>query len=311
MNNNVCKICSESFFEISRLHKHLKAHKLRIIEYYQTHYPRYDMQSGEIIKFKNKDQYFSTDFNSRENLKKWIESKPHSEVEKYIKELLINRKNKKSAEYSFCQVELRSLLMPPISTYNQYFGDYYRLCESLGFKNKYKSLNGPIVSNQIIGKIYIDTREQKPLIFPGRYTEIKTLKFGDYTFSDKKASCDCYVERKSISDFIGTLSGGYERFINEIERSVEAQANLIVVVEESLSNALNFNDLFHVYQKNTKATPEYIFHNVRNIIQKYPSVQFLFVKNREEASRVIQKIFTCECIYKNIDLQFAYDTKEL
>ena len=84
MNNNVCKICSESFFEISGLHKHLKAHKLRIIEYYQTHYPRYDMQSGEIIKFKNKDQYFSTDFNSRENLKKWIESKPHSEVEKYI-----------------------------------------------------------------------------------------------------------------------------------------------------------------------------------------------------------------------------------
>jgi len=309
--NNVCKICNQSFSETAGLHKHIKAHDLRIIEYYQTQYPRYDMQSGEIIRFKNKDQYFSTDFNSRENLKKWIESKPEPEVRNYIKELLINRKNKKSAQYSFCQVELRSLLMPPIQTYDKYFGNYYRFCESLGFKNKYQPLGGPIISKEIIGKIHIDTREQKPLSFPGRYTEVKTLNFGDYTFSDKKASCECYIERKSISDFIGTLSGGYDRFINEIERSVEAQANLIVLVEEFLSNALNFNDLFYVYQKNTKVTPEYVFHNVRNIIQKYPSVQFLFVKNREEASRVIQKIFTCDCIYKNIDLQLAYDMKAL
>lgn len=310
--NNVCKICSEDFDTESALHKHLKAHKLRIIEYYQIHFPRYDLYDKKIINFKNKEQYLSTEFNSRLNLKKWINENPKEIVEKYIHELIIKRKEKKNALYSFSQVELRSLLMPPVSMYNKFFGDYYALCAKLGFKNKYNNFEKIISGSNYDSsyKIYVDTREQKPLIFD-RPSEIKGLKFGDYTFSDKQATCGCYVERKSIGDFIATLSGGFERFSREIDRSVEANANLIVVVEESLTNCLNFNKLFHVYQKNTRATPEFIFHNVRNIIQKYPSVQFLFVKDRNESSRVIERIFTCGCAYEKIDLQFAYDTERL
>ena len=43
-----------------------------------------------------------------------------------------------------------------------------------------------------------------------------------------------YIERKSITDFIGTMSGGYERFKREVERAREQDAKLIVLVEESL-----------------------------------------------------------------------------
>jgi hypothetical protein len=308
MNDYICKICKNEFASEAGLHKHIKAHNLRLIEYYQVHYPRYDMFSGEIILFKNKSQYLSSDFNSRDNLRRWIETRPREEVEHYIKTILINRKQKKNIKYTLSQVELRSLMMPPISIYNKYFGDYYKFCESLGFENKYSLPPPKIVSKQIFGKIYIDTREQKPLTFPGQFTETKTLKFGDYAFSDKPASCDAYIERKSISDFIGTLSGGLNRFSNEIQRSIDAKTKLIILVETSLSNALRFNELCHVYQKNTKATPEFIFYNVRDIIQKYPSIQFLFVRDRIEASRIVRRIFTCECIYDKIDLQFAYDS---
>jgi len=308
--SNICKVCSEEFDNDNSLHRHIKVHKLRIIEYYQQLYPRFDKQDGKIINFKNKEQYFSTDFNSRLNLKTWIENNPREVVREYIYNLLLKRKEKKELIYSLSQVELRSLMMPPISIYNQIFGDYYEVCERLGLKNKYDNFEDIIVGSKYddLYKIYVDTREQKALSFD-RPTEIKTLKFGDYAFSDKNATCNCYVERKSISDFIGTLSGGYERFLREIDRSIENEANLIVVVEESLNNCLNFNRLPHVYQKNTRITPEYVFRNVRDIIQKYPSVQFLFVKNRQEASRVIEKIFTSGCAYKRIDLQFAYDTE--
>jgi len=107
------------------------------------------------------------------------------------------------------------------------------------------------------------------------------------------------------------MSGGIERFKNEIERARDADAYLVVLVEESFANCLSFNYLPHVYKKNTKATPEYIFRNVRDLIQEYPHIQFLFVHGRKKASEIVEKIFTCGCLYKKMDLQLAYDSKIL
>ena len=59
-----CKACGKEFETERRLHGHLKAHKLRVAAYYQKYYPRYDLYNNKIIKFKSKDYYFSTDFNS-------------------------------------------------------------------------------------------------------------------------------------------------------------------------------------------------------------------------------------------------------
>ena len=78
------------------------------------------------------------------------------------------------------------------------------------------------VKNQSSAKIYVDTREQKPLDFENLNKQIKNLKFGDYAFSDRDSNT--YIERKSVSDFIGTLSGGFDRFTREIERAGEAEA---------------------------------------------------------------------------------------
>ena len=124
-------------------------------------------------------------------------------------------------------------------------------------------------------------------------------------------TCNCYIERKSLADFISTLSTlNYERFCREIERAGEQDANLIILVEESLSKALSFPFLPHISKK-IKATPEFVFHNVRQLIQEYPSIQFLFVKGMQESSRLIQRIFICGGMHKEIDLQLAYDMKLL
>ena len=69
-----CKICEKEFDLDKQLHSHLRAHKLRMAEYYQTHFPRYDVYDKKIIKFKNKKQYFESDFNSRTNLRLWLKS---------------------------------------------------------------------------------------------------------------------------------------------------------------------------------------------------------------------------------------------
>lgn len=314
-----CKACDKEFDTDRQLHAHLKAHDMRMVEYYQTYYPKYDLHTGGIIKFKNKKQYLSSDFNSRTNLRMWLKSQTQQDAKDYCSSLIVNRKAEKELIYSPSQVELRSILSPPIQYYNELFGDYYKLCSELGLKNKYGKFNDIISGsewNKPEYKIFIDTREQRPLRFNNREVEIRKLDYGDYAFNSKMATCNCYIERKGLSDLIGTLSGGYERFLKEIERAKDNEANLVILVESKFNNALYFNEQRKSYNKervfkNVKATPEFIFHRIRNLIQRYPHIQFLFVNGRKEAARVIERIFTCGCVYKKIDLQLAYDLKIL
>jgi len=310
----ICKVCGKEFETERRLHSHLKAHGLRMASYYQQYFPRHDMYTGEIIKFKDKRHYFDSDFNSRINQRKWLQEQPLDKSREYLKKIIEKRKEKKNLTFSPCQIELRTLMTPSILTYEKYFDDYYDMCSSLGLKNKFKkveSIKEDSKHKQIDDlKVYIDTREQMPLKF-NLESEAKALKYGDYALSNKSLTCNCYIERKSLADFISTISVlNHERFCKEIERAEEDDANLIVVVEENLNRALSFRHLPHISKK-IKATPEYIFHKVREIIQKYEHVQFLFVNGRKESVRVIEKIFFSGCIYKEIDLQLAYDKKIL
>jgi hypothetical protein len=307
-----CKACEKEFETEKELHKHIRSHDLLLVDYYQRYTPRHDLLTGDLIKFKNKEQYLSDDFNTKTNMKKWLNSIPVKEAEEYCQNLLKKRKEKKELIYTPTQVELRSILCPPIQFFQKLFGDYYKFCSNLGFKNKYILPNDIVEGHEWkspIHKIFIDTREQKPLKFK-RPIEIRTLKYGDYAFSSKTATCNCYIERKALSDFIGTMSGGYERFINEIKRAEEDGAYLVVLVEEKFQNAVGFKFLPHISKK-IKATPEFIFHRVRRISQKYPHVQFLFVNGRKEATRVVEKIFMSGCIHEKADLQLAYDMKKL
>ena len=93
-----CKICDKEFEKEKGLHLHLKAHKISIQDYYQKYYPRYDLHTKRLIKFKNKEQYFSTDFNSKLNLKNWLKKSPIEKAQKYCRDLLENRFKEKNIQ---------------------------------------------------------------------------------------------------------------------------------------------------------------------------------------------------------------------
>lgn len=303
-----CKICNLEFETDKSFHGHLKSHKLRMVEYYQVHEPKHDLLTGELINFKNKDYYFSNDFNNKNSMKKWLSQQTADGQKEYLKRFLSQRKQKHNLIYAPTEVELRSITSPPVPYYHKLFLDYYNICNSLGYKIKYTYPKEELKYKIKDGfSIYIDTREQMPLVidYP---TEVKGLKFGDYAINDPENKC--YIERKSISDFIGTMSGGYERFCREIERSVAAEANLIVLIERPLQECLSFQYLNYVSKK-IKVTPEFVFFNVRELIQKYTNVQFLFVDGREECVRVMKRVFFSGGEYKKYDLQLMYDLKLL
>lgn len=309
-----CKICEKEFSNDASLHRHLRAHSMRLVEYYQKHFPRHDLHTGEIIKFKSKEYYFSTDFNSRLSLKHWLKKQSPEKAKEYCEKILAQRAEKKNLEYCPSQVELRTTMMPPAQYLEIVFGDYSKHCnENLKLKSKYNKVSSKAFKNLKSfpeSVIHVDTREQLPLKFKHSQIQVKTLPFGDYCFFDNEHTSNCYIERKSIKDFIGTMSGGFERFEREIQRSVEADSNLIVIVERCLNECIAFNKLPYVTKK-IRATPEFIFNNVRTLIQKYPTVQFLFVDGRKEFVRVVEKIFFSGAEYKKYDLQLAYDLKIL
>ena len=160
-----CQECGKEFDKDKGLHLHLKAHKLSIADYYHKHYPRKDLHTGHLIKFKNKDQYFASDFNSKGNLKNWLKRIPIEKAQEYCRDILEKRKTEKNLKYTPTQVELRTLPIPPISYYEVIFDSYYKLCEQIGYKNKFKNIPikkeyGETFSNEHL--IYIDSREQNP-----------------------------------------------------------------------------------------------------------------------------------------------------
>lgn len=301
---NKCAICGID----KPMEKHYyKTHNILARDYYVTYFPRYDLQTGELINFKSKDQYFSTDFNNKNNLKTYLKYLPTDEAQNYCKKLLITRKEKKNLQYAPSQVELRSLMSPSIIYYDSIFPQgYYKLCESLGFKVKHRKLESSIpdiINFNSSDIIHVDTREQNPfqLITPIKHI---ALNVGDYFCPTNKSNV--YIERKSGKDFISTLGKGYDRFCRELNRARDNKVFVIVLVEEKLSNCLAFNKLPWL-NKYTKINPDYLFHNVREICQAYPNVQFLFADGRRDAVRLLYKIFFSNIDFFSFDCQLALD----
>ena len=310
---HICFECKKAFTSKKSLHGHLRAHKMSMGQYYQKYFPRYDKFSNQLIRFKNLEQYFETDFNNKDNLRKWLLTQKIDVAQEYCKNWLLDRKKKKNLTWAPSHIELRSLYAPSVVYFNKLFGSYYELCKELGFKVRFEDFdNDSFIVREYPNdaKIYIDTREQKPLQFKDLPDEKHTLKFGDYACTREDFCGKFRVERKALGDLIGTLTGdNLDRFKREIERAKEQGYQLVVLVEESFEHASGFKALPHIYQK-CKVTPDYILHKARELCQEYSeTVQFVFVEGRKEASRIIEKLFRLKGAALKYELQVAVDLR--
>ena len=88
-------------------------------------------------------------------------------------------------------------------------------------------------------KIVVDTREQSPWAFPpeAATTRRGTLRAGDYSLEGDDLFS---IERKSLDDFLGTISSGWERFERELERMADYPAK-VIIVEGTLLEVLHGN----------------------------------------------------------------------
>lgn len=304
MSMDICKICGGI---LTNNHSWL-LHKLSIKQYFKLYEPKQDLLTGDPIVFKSINQYSSSDFLNKNNLKKYLKGLSKEGAAEYCKSLLKRRKDQKNLIYTPSQIELISLpCFPPIHYLNTLF-DYYHVCEELGFVNKFKHPSSfVLMSKEMSKELVIDSRESKPLKFdvPIR---ISKLDVGDYWYSDHP---NLVFERKSINDLYFTLSGGLKRFKNELLRSIELKLNVIVLVEQLISAIISFKHI-PFYKARIKASSDFIFHNMRELIQEFPNLQFLFVNGRIESSELILKVFKSDINPNNMfDLQLLYDLKKI
>jgi hypothetical protein len=307
----VCQLDQTEHESLEALHKHLQF-KLKVKqETYYTQFPRLDLCTGEPIPFKlPAERYLRTEFRNKNNLKRYLKEKP-VEGKAWAVNWLARRKADKGLVYPPSQVELRSLMCPS-ALYYDHVGGYGTICGQLGYTIRY---DGTLpTAGPTDFTVIVDTREQDPLRLSVPITRAK-LTCGDYGLTPERDK-GVYIERKSLPDFVGTLSdrGGANsnlaRFTRELERVVETNGYLIMLVESSLTDALSFSYLPHM--SHCRVKEEHIFKNLRDLLVRFPlHFQALFVAGRTEAKAAVPRLLQAGEAVKRTDLQLAYEKGEL
>ena len=303
-----CLECLSDFSSERGLHLHVsKKHKFSLQEYYSKHFPRFDKFSNEPIKFKNFEEYFLTDFNSKENLANWCFKEDKAIVRDYICKLFKARCNKKKTLFVPSNIELKSLFLPSWQGLVKIFDTKENVIKAFtkqGLRFKYDYISTPTFSD-IEPEILIDTREQNPLEF--KDSKKMKLSCGDYGTSGPLFS-DVFVERKSLEDLISTLVSGSERFDREISRAEDLGYYLVVLIENKFQNALNYSPekSFSKY-----INGKFVFHKIREIYAKYNNIQFIFSDSRENSKDIMIKIFQMKESVKKFDLEFLKDFNQI
>lgn len=296
----ICKVDNSTHESLEDLHKKLRKFKIKQADYYEEYYPKKDLLTGEKIPFKSYDQYFSAKFLNKENMVIWFKKNP-SQALNVSKEMLIERKEKKGLVYAPTEIELLTTGLPSIRFFERN-GGYNNIMQSLGFVTHKDYSFEKMEFNSFTGKVVVDTRESQPLDFSKIPTVTKKLDFGDYAVEGREN--EVVVERKSLTDLIGTFVNQFDRVEREFIRAKESGAYLVVVCEESLHTATHYQSTF--LKRYIKVKPEVLFYNIRHLAQKY-QVQFLFCDGRGEATKTIMELFTCKQDIRKIDLQYFYN----
>lgn len=147
--------------------------------------------------------------------------------------------------------------------------------------------------------IVVDSRESLPFKFIGENTITKKLDTGDYSLVGFE--CAIAIERKSGSDFLGSISSDRDRFKDCLLR-LQGLERAYIIVETTLDNLMEGIEIKrnsrgkegirpNVKQK-VGIHPNSLFGTVVSIMTRY-NIPIIFSKNRKEAER-----FTLEILKK-------------
>ena len=142
-------------------------------------------------------------------------------------------------------------------------------------------------------KIVIDTREQTPWAFPSYIVDSKrgTLRTGDYAL---EGDYNFAIERKSLDDFLGTISTGWERFLRELDRMEEARYPAKIIIIEGDFETCCFKESEEGYivapeHNHPRLTPQFVSSRIAELMLM--GVCVMFATNPGYAAALACSIF--------------------
>jgi hypothetical protein len=300
-----CKVCGKGFRRLTSLHKHIKQHSMHLAEYYVKFFARRNLLTGELLPFKDVESYFHKDFTSRVQMNKWLRQAGEAKAKEYVQSNILKRVYDKKRDYLPFHLEMEHCFLPKLDIVRELFGSYSNFADGCGIELMF---NKPLVKGFFSQglpenlEIFIDTREQKPLHFNFK-TKSHKLSFGDYA-----AAGDYYdytfVDRKSASDFCGTLSSGnLDRFKRELKLTEDMDSCMFIVVESTIQKIIAQQKFFK-----RKATIDYLLKNLRDIMYEFPKrCQFIFTGTRKNSEFIIPRILYFGKELWETDLQYFID----
>lgn len=302
-----CSIDQKQFATLKELHSYIgRTLKVKTEDYYPKYFPRRDLLTGELIPFDDYDHYFSSSFINRANMVKFFKTCPKEEVAPTARLLFEARRSLKNWKFAPSTVETRISVLPsPLLLASR--GVSIDEVMDASIVTQRFSYEKVVVQNSPPQKVFIDTREQKPLPLNGLDTEFVKLDFGDYICAEPFS--DVFFERKSPGDLCGTLSKGYERFKQEVARAALAGAYLIVIVEAPISM---LDEIGHgIDTFSVKASPSFIKSRIRDALQSFGNLQFVFTKSRPHLEGVMKTIMGMSRQIVTQDAQYLLDIGQI
>lgn len=296
-----CKECGKNFDSTKSLHGHLRAHKLTTKLYYEKHWPRQCLLTNRKIVWRDGDtfeEYMSRDFLDQKALDVYFDGFATDEKRELLTEYI--RRSIDRNSIGCCEAEWSSLpLSPNIVTFMKYF-NYGMEVKRLGSYTRFpfRDLRGFKLPIEKVDPdkftIIIDSREQQPHEF---YSSIVgKCECADYVLAGELFN-NVAIERKSIQDFGGTLSSGFDRFKRELDRVRELKRYLIVLVESPIEEIYD-----HRFYGRVQAP--FMFHRMRELIREYSDVsQWVFGGYRWNCTKLIPLFLLCGQACREIDLQ--------
>ena len=148
--------------------------------------------------------------------------------------------------------------------------------------------------------LVIDTREQAPYKFKEIKTIRQTLKTGDYSI--KGYEKDFAIERKSFSDFVGSITHGRKRFEKEMLRAKKLKY-FALILEFDMNNVWTLNCYSKTNRKSVLNTA--IFWSV-----KY-NIPVFFTTNRKNAEYLIISLCKAWLKYQPKKMRIRFIKREI
>lgn len=298
-----CKKCEKNFKNIKSLHIHIaKSHDLELKNYYEEYFPRYNLATQLKRKYIDFEDYFLNDFESEKEMREWFYKGNPVIVKKWIKDRMLYRIKDKKLKFTPSFNDLISSKNLPLHKDIIYFyGSYEAFCKEIGYEPLFKTCIEKLPEYNSDFEILIDTREKKPLIF--KKSRSQKLIIGDYTSASVYSYT--YIDRKSPQDLFGTLSQGYDRFKREIERAIDFESYVYVLVESSIDK------IKENFEKGLiKGNINLVFHRMRELHNLYPrNIQFVFISSRTKSQWLIPYLLFYGKKIWDKDIQFLLDKK--